>query len=105
LCLERLHQAEERPPGAGVLAEILPVHGLCFIGAARGEQHRAQILTNRRVPVRRLLVIERVLVAHRALEVKQRRVPVLPARRDFSGDHLASDAEDRMTRIGRKCDR
>ena len=73
-------------------------------GAPGCEQHGAEVLAHRRVPVVRLLINQRVLVADRAIEVQHGAVPVLPLRRDLARDDLRRDAQDRVAGVVRERD-
>src|SRR5688572_21879037 len=46
------------------------------------------------MPVRWLLIDERILVSHAAVEVQQRLVPILAPRRNLSGYHFASNSKN-----------
>jgi hypothetical protein len=54
------------------------------------------------VPVRRLLIDERVFVANGAVEVQNGRVPVLSLRRDLACDDFGRDAQDRKPVVRRE---
>ncbi len=98
LCAQTLAQSEQRPAVLTETLQVLAIHGFSLRRAPGFEQHRAQDLTRRMMPHRRLVVRDTVLDLHGFAHQRNRGAGISLAQLQLALEHARRDLQVRQQR-------